>query len=47
MILILGLGLGGNVFDDFMDRRKGQFTMYAVTRIGALTKRPSRVSLPS
>jgi len=34
MILIPGLGFGGDIFDDFMASHTGEFTMYAVTLPG-------------
>lgn len=34
MVLIPGLGFGGDVFDEFMGPREAQFTMYAVTLAG-------------
>jgi pimeloyl-ACP methyl ester carboxylesterase len=34
MILVPGLGFGGGVFDEFMERRKSAYTMYAVTLPG-------------
>ncbi len=34
MVLIAGAGFGGDIFDQFMNYRKKQFTMYAVTLPG-------------